>query len=195
MTAPSFIHRHFNDSAQLLSECADLLAEPITHVAHGILMSLMSDGKLLIAGNCAHASLANTLAAYMVIRLQQERMGLAALSLCNNPSVLSSLSGSLADQLFAKQIHALGKQHDMLCVLSPDGQCHNLNQAIEAAHERDMRIIAITGGSGGRIASLLHDEDFWLNVPSDEALRVLEVHQVIIHALCAQIDQMLLDGL
>ncbi|MDF7676782.1 SIS domain-containing protein [Neisseriaceae bacterium ESL0693] len=195
MTESAFIRRHFNESVQLLNECTDLLAEPIAEVAQGILMALMSDGKLLIAGNGAYASLSNTLAAYMVTRLQDERMGLAALSLCNNPSVMSAFGGTLSEQVFAKQVHALGKQHDMLCVLSADGQCVNLTHAIHAAHERDMHVVAITGGSGGEIAALLQDNDFWLNIPSDHALRVLEAHQVTIHALCAQIDQILLGSL
>ncbi|WP_239326246.1 D-sedoheptulose-7-phosphate isomerase [Snodgrassella gandavensis] len=195
MTESISVHQHFADSAQLLNECADLLAEPIAEVAQGILMALMSDGKLLIAGNGAYASLANTLAAYMVTRLQQERMALAALSLCNNPSVLSALTNSEPNNLFAKQIHALGKQHDMLCVLSADGQSINLVNAIKTAHERDMRVLAITGGSGGEVASLLRDDDLWLNVPGDHPLRVLEAHQVTIHALCAQIDHLLLGGL
>lgn len=195
MTEPISAHQHFVDSAQLLNECADLLAEPIAEVAQGILMALMSDGKLLIAGNGAYAALANTLAAYMVTRLQQDRMALAALSLCTNPSVISTLTDSEPKDVFAKQIHALGKQHDMLCVLSADGQSLNLVSAIKTAHERDMRVLAITGGSGGEVAALLHDDDLWLNVPGDHPLRVLEAHQVTIHALCAQIDQLLLGGL
>lgn len=195
MTESFAIQQHFSDSAQLLHECADLLAEPLANAAQGILMALMSDGKLMIAGNGIYASMANVMAAYLVTRLQQDRMALAALSLCNNPAVISSLNNSSSDDLFARQIHALGKQHDMLCVISTDGQCRNLCQAIKTAHERDMPVLAITGGSGGEIAALLRDEDFWLNIPGDDALRVMEAQQVTIHALCAQIDQLLLGGL
>lgn len=195
MTESLTTRQHFSDSAQLLNECADLLAEPVAHAAQGILMTLMSDGKLMIAGNDTYASIANTMAAYMVAHLQKERMALAAISLCNNPAVLSILTNSRPDDLFARQIHALGKQHDMLCILSADGQCSNLCQAINTAHERDMHVLAITGGSGGEIAALLRDDDYWLNVPGDDLLRVLEAHQVTIHALCAQIDQLLLGGL
>ncbi|KES11850.1 Phosphoheptose isomerase [Snodgrassella alvi SCGC AB-598-O02] len=196
MTESPAIRQHFSDSAQLLNECADLLAEPLEHAAQGILMALMSDGKLMIAGNGIYASMSNVMAAYLVTRLQQDRMALAALSLCNNPAVLSSLTNtSIPDDLFARQIHALGKQHDMLCVISTDGQCNNLCQAIKTAHERDMPVLAITGGSGGEIAALLRDDDFWLNIPGDNALRVLEAQQVTIHALCAHIDQLLLSGL
>ena len=122
-------------------------------------------------------------------------MALAILSWCNNPAVLSSLTNSLLDSLFTHQLPALGQKHDMLCVISTDGQCTNLCQAIKTAHERDMPVLAITGGSGGEIAALLRDDDFWLNIPGDDALRVLEAQQVTIHALCAQIDQLLLGGL
>lgn len=195
MTESLAIQQHFSDSAQLLNECADLLAEPLANAAQGILMALMSDGKLMIAGNGIYASIANVMAAYLVTRLQQDRMALAALSLCNNPAVISSLNNSSPDDLFARQIHALGKQHDVLCVISTDGQCTNLCQAIKTAHERDMHVLAITGGSGGEIAALLRDDDFWLNIPGDNALRVLEAQQVTIHALCAEIDQLLLGGL
>ena len=88
-------------------------------------------------------------------------MALAILSCCNNPAVLSSLTNSIPDDLFARQIHALGKQHDMLCVISTDGQCTNLCQAIKTSHERDMPVLAITGGSGREIVALLRDDDSW----------------------------------
>ena len=105
------------------------------------------------------------MAAYFVIRLQQDRMALATLSLCNNLAVLSSLTNSLQDGLFTHQIHALGKKHDMLCVISTYGQCNNLCQAIKTAHERYMPVLAITGGSDGEIVALLRGDDIWLNIP------------------------------
>ncbi|WP_066567684.1 SIS domain-containing protein [Snodgrassella sp. CFCC 13594] len=190
-TSERFLH-----TAKLLQDCADLFAEPVHGAAEVILQALMADGKLLVAGNGACASLANTMSAYMMTQLDCERMGLAAIALCNNAALLSSLARQQhADDLFAQQIHALGKPHDVLCVLSTDGQCTNLQAAIQAAHERDIRVLALTGADGGALAGMLSDHDILLNVPSAQASEVIEVHLATIHALSWEIDQLLLGGL
>lgn len=105
------------------------------------------------------------MAAYFVIRLQQDRMALATSSLCNNLAVHSSLTNSLQDGLFTHQIHVLGKKHDMLCVISTYGQCNNLCQVIKTAHERYMPVLAINRGSDGEIVALLRSDDFWPDIP------------------------------
>lgn len=190
------ITRHFHDISTLLQECSVILADAIAEVAQSVLLALMSDGKLLIAGDGALASLANTFSAYMVTQLQAERMGLAAVSLNGNASVIGQLmTREQTEQLFARQVHALGKPHDVLCVLSADGDSSQLQAAVRAAHERDMQVVALTGGTGGAVAGLLSNQDFLLNIPSTDALQVLEAHTVVVHVLCAQIDQLLLDGL
>ena len=109
------IEQHFIDSATLLAQCQTVLAEPTAAAAQTLLSALMNDGKLLLCGNGFAAALADSLCAHLVLRLEQERMELAALSLCNNAAILTHLMQHLStEQLFAKQIHALGKQHDVL---------------------------------------------------------------------------------
>lgn len=187
------IEQHFIDSATLLAQCQTVLAEPTAAAAQTLLGALMNDGKLLLCGNGFAAALADSLCAHLVLRLEQERMELAALSLCNNAAILTHLAQHLpAEQLFAKQIHALGKQHDVLLLISALGNEANLLAAVDAAHERSMAVIAFTGGVGGELAARLHDHDVLLNIPHTRPMRIGEAQTVLMHALCDHIDHLLL---
>lgn len=192
-SAHTQLRQHFLDSAASLHQCAELLAEPAATVAESLLTALMNDGKLLVCGNGSAASLANSVCLHLTQHLEQERMALAALSLCANPSLLTQMAQNPgAEQLFAKQIHALGKQHDVLWVISTLGNEANLLAAVDAAHERDMPVVAITGGTGGELAARLYENDLLLNIPQQRALRIWEAQTVLLHALCDQIDALLL---
>ena len=189
------IERHFQDSAALLMQCQTVLAEPTAAAGQVLLSALMNDGKLLLCGNGTAAALADSLCTHLVLHLEQERMELAALSLCNNHAILKKIEKNIhAEQLFAKQIQALGKQHDVLLVISALGDEANLCAAVTAAHERDMTVIAITGGVGGNLAACLHERDVLLNIPHTRPLRIWEAQSVLIHALCDHLDHLLLGG-
>lgn len=188
--APYF-HRHFDDSAALLAQCRDLVAEPAVAAADALLAGWMHDGKLLVCGSGATVGLAATLCGYLNGHLEHERMALAALSLNHAQALPECIA---PEQHFARQIHALGKQHDILLLISTLGTEACLQQAVAAAHDRQMQVIALTGGDGGTLAAQLTLNDLLINIPHRHPLRVLEAQTVLLHALCGYIDHLLLDG-
>lgn len=188
-TPSDFPGHHFADSAALLQQCRELLAEPIALAAQQVLQALMNDGKVLTCG-CGHgALLADALCRHLVQGLSRPRMALAALSLAGNPALLTQPP---ADEVFARQIHALGKQHDLLWLVAGDGNETALLAAARAARERGLRIILLSGNQGGEMAALLDNDDVWLNVPHPHPQRIIEAQTVVLHACCDYIDHLLL---
>lgn len=183
--------QHFFDSAALLQQCGSLLADPADAAVQALLATLMGDGKVLACGSGPAAPLADNLCAYLVSRLEAERMELAALSLCHNPALICT---DAAEQMFARQIRALGKQHDMLWLFSALGEEASLCAAVAAAHERGLAVVAVTGGVGGAVAECLNEHDLLLNIPHRRPLHVVEAQTVLLHALCVQLDHLLLGS-
>lgn len=184
---------HFVESAALLTQCAHVLDEPITMAAEALLAAWMRDAKLLACGSGIGAMLADMLCHHLVVGLEHERMELAAMSLSSHAGLVAhSINPSLGEMMYAKQVHALGRQHDVLCVVCSTGDETDLMAAVQAAHERDMLVLAITGGTGGSLSGLLHDSDLLLNIPHQRALRINEAQMALMHALCAKIDTLLL---
>jgi D-sedoheptulose 7-phosphate isomerase len=187
------IRRHFADSAQLKLDAAELLAPAIANAAAVITGALLADGKVLACGNGGSAADAQHFAAEMVGRFERERPELPAISLVTDPSILSAVANDYSfEQVFAKQVRALGGRGDVLLAISTSGNSPNVIAAIEAARDREMRVVALTGRGGGRIAHMLHDADVQVCVPHERTARVQEVHLLIIHCLCDAIDAALL---
>ena len=187
------IKQHFADSAQLKRDCVDALAPAIARAATALTECLLEDGKILACGNGGSASDAQHFAAEMVGRFERERPELPAISLVTDTSILTAVANDYAfEQVFAKQVRALGIAGDVLLALSTSGNSANVIAAIESAHDRDMRVIALTGKGGGRIAELLGDRDIHLCVPHDRTARIQEVHLLMIHCLCDAVDNALL---
>jgi len=183
------IKQHFNDSASLKINVRDTLSGRIVRAAHIIVESLMRDGKVLSCGNGGSAGDAQHFSSEMLNRFEQERPGLAAMALTTDASTITSISNDYSfAQIFSKQVRALGQSQDILLAISTSGNSQNIIEAIEAAHERNMRIIAMTGRNGGKIADLLNDNDVHLCVESNSTARIQEVHLLIIHCLCDAID-------
>ena len=160
-----------------------------------MLQCLMNDGKILACGNGGSAADAQHFAAEMTGRFEKERMELAAVALTTDTSALTAIGNDYGfDHVFSKQVRALGRPGDVLIGISTSGNSANIITAIEAAHERDMRVIAFTGRDGGKIAAMLKDNDILLNVPHPRTARIQEVHILLIHALCDCIDTMLIEG-
>jgi D-sedoheptulose 7-phosphate isomerase len=160
-----------------------------------MLQCLMNDGKILACGNGGSAADAQHFAAEMTGRFEKERMELAAVALTTDTSALTAIGNDYGfDHVFSKQVRALGRPGDVLIGISTSGNSANIITAIEAAHERDMQVIAFTGRDGGKIAAMLKDNDILLNVPHPRTARIQEVHILLIHALCDCIDTMLLEG-
>ena len=131
----------------------------------------------------------------MVGRFEKERPGLAALSLATDTSALTAIGNDYDfERVFSKQVRALGQDGDLLLALSTSGNSLNVIEAIHAAHERQMGVMALTGRDGGQIADLMTADDILINVPVERTARIQEVHITIIHALCDAVDYMLLGG-
>jgi D-sedoheptulose 7-phosphate isomerase len=187
------IRQHFADSAQLKRDSVDALAPAIDRAANALTECLLDDGKILACGNGGSAADAQHFAAEMVGRFERERPELPAISLVTDTSILTAVANDYAfEQVFAKQVRALGIAGDVLLAMSTSGNSANIIAAIESAHDRDMRVIALTGRGGGRIASLLGDRDVHLCVPHDRTARIQEVHLLMIHCLCDAVDNALL---
>jgi D-sedoheptulose 7-phosphate isomerase len=187
------IRQHFNDSAQLKLNAAESLAPIIVQAADLFTECLLGDGKLLACGNGGSASDAQHFAAEMVGRFERERPELPAISLATDTSILTAIANDYDYvQVFAKQVRALGRNGDALLALSTSGNSANVIAAIDAAHEREMRVVALTGKGGGRIGELLKPTDVHLCVPHSVTARIQEMHLLIIHCLCDAVDTSLL---
>ncbi|HEX9302116.1 MAG TPA: phosphoheptose isomerase [Casimicrobiaceae bacterium] len=187
------IRAQFADSAKLKQEAAPALAPLIARAADVLAECLLADGKILACGNGGSASDAQHFAAEMVGRFERERPELPAISLATDTSILTAVANDYSfEQVFAKQVRALGAKGDALLAISTSGHSANVIAAIEAARDREMRVIALTGRDGGRIGALLGEGDVHLCVPHERTARIQEVHLLMIHCLCDAIDNTLL---
>ena len=193
MELTSRISKHFEDSAQLKLDVRNALAQPIAEAAQAVVECLMNDGKILACGNGGSAADAQHFAAELINRFEIERPGLAAIALTTDSSVLTSIANDYAYNLvFSKQVRALGMSGDMLLAISTSGNSPNVVAAIHAAHERDMRVIALTGRDGGEMARVLRDDDVLICVDAQSTARIEEVLLLSLHCLCDIIDFLLL---
>jgi D-sedoheptulose 7-phosphate isomerase len=193
MNLVSRISEHFIDSAQTKLSSTEILAAPIADAVEMMVSSLMATGKILACGNGGSAADAQHFAAELVGRYERERPELAAIALTVDSSILTAIANDYGyEQIFAKQVRALGQPHDVLLALSTSGNSGNVIEAIRAAHEREMRVVALTGRGGGRIAELLTERDIHICVPAERTARIQEVHLLTLHCLCDGIDCMLL---
>ena len=187
------IRSHFAESARLKQEAAEALAPAIARAAAAFTECLLADGKILACGNGGSACDAQHFAAEMVGRFERERPELPAISLATDTSILTAVANDYSfEQIFAKQVRALGTKGDVLLAISTSGNSANVMAAIEAAHKREMRVIALTGKGGGRIGELMAPGDVNLCVPHSRTARIQEVHLLMIHCLCDAIDATLL---
>lgn len=193
MDAVTRVREHFAESIATKQIAVDAVSEHI--VAAGALMSraLLDDGKILSCGNGGSAGDAQHFSSELLNRFERERPGLPAIALTTDSSTLTSISNDYAyEEIFSKQVRALGKPADVLLAISTSGNSENVCRAITAAHERGMRVVALTGRDGGRMAELYADEDVEIRVPATRTARIQEVHLVAVHALCDLIDTALL---
>ena len=187
------IRGHFADSAKLKQDAADVLAPAIARAAALLTECLFADGRILACGNGGSAADAQHFAAELVGRFERERPELPALSLATDTSLLTAVANDYAfEQVFAKQVRALGSKGDVLLAISTSGNSPNVMAAAAAAHEREMRVVALTGKGGGRLGELLAPEDVHICVPHPRTMRIQEVHLLVIHCLCDAIDATLL---
>lgn len=189
------IHQHFEDSARIKLESKDALTQPIADTAQAMVDSLMNDGKILVCGNGGSAADAQHFSAELLNRFEIERPGLACVALTTDSSVLTSIANDYDYNLiFSKQVRALGMSGDVLLAISTSGNSANVVEAILAAHERDMRVVALTGRDGGKMGAILREGDIHICVPTKSTARIQEVHLLCLHCICDGIDHLLLGG-
>jgi len=189
----SRINQNFQESISTKQIAADLLAEPLATAAQMITQCLLGGGKVLSCGNGGSAGDAQHFSSEMLNRFEMERPGLPAVALTTDSSTLTSIANDYSyDQIFSKQVSALGQPGDILLAISTSGNSANVNRAIEAAHEREMHVIALSGKQGGDMVALLTSDDVEIRVPSNSTARIQEVHLLAIHCICDLVDHQLL---
>ncbi len=187
------IQQQFFDSADLKYAAAEVLSRPIAEAVSALVGCITGGGKVLACGNGGSASDAQHFAAEFIGRFERERPGLAAIALTTDSSIITAIGNDYAfDAIFSKQIQALGAPGDVLIAISTSGNSANVVAAVQAAHAKEMTIIALTGRGGGRIRELLLDTDVHICVPHERTARIQEVHILVLHCLCDAVDNQLL---
>jgi D-sedoheptulose 7-phosphate isomerase len=186
---------HFNESAELKIQAASVLARPIAQAVELMFIALSNGNKVLACGNGGSAADCQHFAAELVGRFERERLPLPGLALTTDTSILTAVGNDYSyKDVFSKQVQAFGQAGDILLALSTSGNSPNVLAAVEAALEREMRVVAMTGKGGGAIGKLLTDADVHICVPHDRTARIQEVHLLTIHCLCDGIDAALFGG-
>lgn len=192
MSISDSVRRIFSDSIRVKQEALQVLDAPIARAVESMVQTLRDGGKVLSCGNGGSAADAQHFSAELLNRFEIERPALPAVALTTDSSTLTSIANDYHyDEVFAKQVRALGRNGDCLLAISTSGNSPNVVQAIHAAHEQGMRVVALTGRDGGEMAALLGGDDVEVRVPAQSTARVQEVHLLTIHCLCDQIDAQL----
>ncbi len=180
---------HFQESADLKMQSAAALSQPISQAIELMFFALSNGNKILACGNGGSAADCQHFAAELVGRFERERFPLPAIALTTDTSILTAVGNDYSfREIFSKQVQAFGQAGDVLLAISTSGNSANVLAAVEAALEREMRIVAFTGKDGGALAKLLTDADVHINVPHARTARIQEVHLCAIHCICDGID-------
>jgi len=180
---------HFAESAKLKVAAAEVLAEPILRAAALFAQALRDGGKILACGNGGSAADSQHFSAELLNRFERERAPLPAIALTTDTSTLTSIANDYSyDQVFSKQIRALGRRGDVLLAISTSGNSASMLEALRAAHAAKVRVVALTGNGGGKMAPLLTADDVHICVPHKVTARIQEVHLLVLHCLCDAID-------
>lgn len=184
------VHQLFKESIETKWAALECLSNPIVQAAQVITNAFHQNAKVLSCGNGGSAADAQHFASEMLNRFEYERVSLPAIALSTDTSTITSIANDYHyDEIFARQIKGLGQKGDILLAISTSGNSANILSAITAAKQKAMRVIALTGKEGGKVATLLQQDDIELRVPSVSTARIQEVHLLIIHCLCDYIDQ------
>ena len=187
------IQQQFFDSADLKYAAAEVLAKPIVDAVSAIVGCITAGGKVLACGNGGSASDAQHFAAEFVGRFERERPGLAAISLSTDTSILTAIGNDYHfDAIYSKQVQALGAPGDVLLAITTSGNSANVLAAVEAAHAKEMTVIALTGRQGGKMNAMLSETDVLICVPHERTARIQEVHILALHCICDAVDLQLL---
>ncbi len=183
------IRSNFHESIQTKQHAVELLAPAIADAAELMTQCLLKEGKILSCGNGGSAGDAQHFSSELLNRFERERPGLPAMALTTDSSTITSIANDYDySQVFSKQVRALGRGGDVLLAISTSGNSANVLAAIGAAHDRQMRVVALTGRDGGTMATALIEGDVEIRVPAQVTARIQETHLLVIHCLCDLID-------
>jgi len=192
MDMQSRILQLFQASIDAKRQAMEVITPAIEQAGQLMVNALLNEGKILACGNGGSAGDAQHFSAELLNRFERERPGLPAMALTTDSSTITSIANDYSyNEIFSKQIRALGRPGDVLLAISTSGQSANVIQAVQAAHDREMHVIALSGRDGGNLASLLLPEDVEIRVPARSTARIQEVHLLVIHCLCDLIDNQL----
>lgn len=188
------VTKQFEDSIAAKQAGLKVLPQAVSLAIQLMFNALQSGGKILACGNGGSAADAQHFAAELVGRFERERKELGAIALTTDTSILTAVGNDYSyDEIFSKQVRALGQEGDVLLGISTSGNSKNVILAIEAAHKLGMKVVAFTGKGGGKIGEMLKAEDVHLCVPAERTARIQETHLLLLHCLCDGIDHLLLD--
>ncbi len=183
----------FSQSIESIRQAMDSIAPDVVRGANMLIETLLDGGKIMVCGNGGSAADAQHFSAELLNRFEMERPGLAGLALTTDTSTLTSIANDYSyEEIFAKQVRALGQNPDVLVIITTSGNSSNLCRAAQAAHEKDIRCIALNGKNGGGLNEILRDGDVNILVPGTSTARIQEVHGIVIHCFCDLIDKHLL---
>lgn len=186
------VTRQFNDSIATKQAALQVLIPSILAAGKLMAESLKHDGKVMSCGNGGSAADSQHFSAELLNRYERERPGIAGIALTTDTSTLTSISNDYEyNEIFSKQVRALGRKGDVLLAISTSGNSPNVMRAIDAAHERGVKVVALTGKDGGKMAAQLKDGDVEIRVPAKVTARIQEVHLLALHCMCDLIDEQL----
>jgi len=193
MDMTSRMTSHFRDAMAACEESMHALSAPLASAVDILFAALANNGKILACGNGGSAADAQHFIAELVGRFERERLPLAGIALNTDTAILTAVGNDYGfEEIFERQVSALGQPGDVLVAISTSGNSANVIRAMEAAHDREMTIIILTGKGGGVMSELLTEHDVNLCVPHDRTMRIQEIHGLLLHALCDGIDALLL---
>lgn len=186
------ITQSFVDSIETKQHSVEVLLPHIANAAEALVDTLVNNGKILACGNGGSAADAQHFSAELLNRFEMERPALPAIALTTDSSTLTSIGNDYSFlEVFSKQVRGLGQPGDALLAISTSGNSANINEAIKAAHDNGVKVIALSGKDGGSMAGMLTEQDIEIRVPSNVTCRIQEVHILVIHCLCDLVDNLL----
>lgn len=193
MSTDARVDRLFKESIAAKQKASELLPPSISQAARLMIDCLLGNGKIMSCGNGGSAGDAQHFSAEMLNRFEMERPGLPAIALTTDSSTLTSIANDYAyEEIFSKQVKALGQPGDALLAISTSGNSANVVEAVRAAQDKSVAVVALTGRNGGVMAEMLSEDDVEVRVPAESTARIQEVHLLVIHCLCDLIDRELL---
>ena len=195
MNLQNRIINHFTTSLQTQQDTLANLAELIEFASQRLVATLLNDKKIITCGNGRSAAIAQLLSSAMLNQYERDRPSLPAIALTTDSTTITAIANDYHfDDIFAKQLRALGQNGDILVAYTDGDNSANIAKAISTAHDKDISVIALTGNNGGMISPLLHETDIEIHVPSNSGIHIQEVHVLITHCLCDLIDHQLFGG-